>query len=90
MELNAKCLKCGYTFEADLNSEKCTCPLCSNEFNTKDVAESFIKSCENLQPATEANKGSPLKMLGQWALFGVSFVAFIVILYFIISFIVSL
>ncbi|MCH5304571.1 MAG: hypothetical protein J1E41_06880 [Ruminococcus sp.] len=84
MEYNAKCLKCGYIFDADEKVEKCTCPLCGEEISTKEAMDSFKEKFKEY--FTE--KRSTRKMILDLVVFGLSFCAFIIILYFIISFIV--
>lgn len=87
MDNNIKCTKCGYAFDYNGSEEICTCPLCSSEFSVSEGKEKF-KSSTNSNPA-EYEKKSTGKMILDWAIFGVSFAAFIVILYFIFDFIVN-
>lgn len=84
MEYNAKCTKCGYIFDTDEKSEKCTCPLCNEEILTKEATDNFN---DNLKPDF-TEKRSTGKIILDFIIFGISFCAFIFILYFLISFIV--
>lgn len=87
MENNIKCTKCGYVFDYSGDGEKCSCPLCSSEFDVRDGIENFKNRTNN--NASEYKKKSTGKIILDWAIFGVSFAAFIIILYFIFDFIVS-
>ncbi|MDD6848060.1 MAG: hypothetical protein PUD53_04705 [Oscillospiraceae bacterium] len=85
---NMKCTECGYVFEGDTEVEKNICPLCSREYNTEKALEYYRQT--NKKPKSDTTKkASPYKRVLDWVIFGLSFVAFIVILYFIINYIVN-
>ncbi|MCH5298683.1 MAG: hypothetical protein J1E96_02860 [Ruminococcus sp.] len=84
---NIKCTKCGYTFDYSGDGDSCTCPLCSSEINVSDGRENFKNRVDS--NATTYEKKSTGKIILDWAIFGVSFAAFIVILYLIFDFIVN-
>lgn len=84
MENNAKCPHCGYIFAADENNKISECPLCSGKSETCKATELFNKTERHVSTAP---KRTSAQMVGDWLIFGVSFAAFIVLMYFIISFI---
>lgn len=83
---NAKCSKCGYIYEADENSEQCECPLCKNIDDRKKSNELFKETFKDYFP----KKLSKPKLLINTLLFGVSFIVFILLLYFVITLIINL
>ncbi len=87
MDNNIKCTKCGYIFDYSGNSKTCTCPLCSNEFDVNEGKQNFKNSYAS--STHEYKKKSIAKIILDWTIFGVSFAAFIIILYFIFNFIVN-
>lgn len=86
MEYNAKCLKCGYVFKTDENLENCICPLCSNEFDTKQTMKNFNNNYI-VNKDNSSDKKSHYKIIIEWVIFSSAFCVFIVLLYFIFSFI---
>ena len=82
-----KCTECGYVFEGDTDVENGTCPLCARKYNTQSALEYYRQNnnSENKAP----KKVSKHKKIWDWIITGVSFIAFIIILYFIISYIVN-
>ena len=83
-----KCTECGYVFEGDTEVKNNTCPLCSREYNTEKALEYYRKT-NSKSNTNNHKKTSPYKRVLDWVIFGLSFVAFIVILYFIINYIVN-
>lgn len=85
---NMKCTECGYVFEGDTEVKKNICPLCSREYNTEKALE-YYRQTNKKSKSDTTKKASPYKRVLDWVIFGLSFVAFIVILYFIINYIVN-
>lgn len=83
---NAKCVKCGYIFEADESADKTVCPLCSQEMETVKAMEGFTENFKDYKP----KKRTTLRMIIDLAVFGLSLCALIIVLYFLISYIVAL
>lgn len=81
MNTKIKCPLCGYVFENTEISDDITCPLCLAEKSADDFE--IVKD----NPTTD-NK-SQKKIIFEWILFFVSFSAFIFLLYYIISYIIS-
>lgn len=84
---NIKCTKCGYIFEYSGENKIYTCPLCSSEIDVNEGVEKFDSQDKKIQG--EFKKKSTGRILLDWAIFGIAFSAFIVILYFIFNFIVN-
>ncbi|MGN1130957.1 MAG: hypothetical protein ACI4Q8_06340 [Ruminococcus sp.] len=82
-----KCTECGYVFEGDIDVENSTCPLCSRKYNTKSALEYYKQTNNSKDNAPK--KVSKHKKVWDWIITGVSFIGFIIILYFIISYIVN-
>lgn len=83
-DYNAKCAKCGYIFEADKSSDKCSCPLCGEENDTKQALSRFEEKFKDYMP----KKRTTLRMVLDLVIFGLSFSALIFIIYFLVSFII--
>lgn len=84
---NAKCLKCGYIFEADENGEKAVCPLCGEENDLNKSMESFKEKFKDYKPA---KKKTTLRMILDLVVFGLSLCALIIVLFFVVTLIVTL
>ena len=83
---NAKCLKCGYIFEADENESETNCPLCDFKMPVKEAMDSFKEKFKDYFPEKKSRK----KLLLEILVFGLSLAAFIFLLHFVISLIVNL
>lgn len=83
---NAKCSKCGYIFEADLNEKEVKCPLCSELNDTEKSSGLFKETFKDYRP----KRKTTLRMAIDLAIFGVSLAALIFVLYFVISLIIGL
>ncbi len=82
---NAKCLKCGYIFEADDEKEKAVCPLCGEENNKTEALNAFDEKFKDYKP----KKKTTLRMAADLAIFGISLCALIFVLYFLVTLIIS-
>jgi hypothetical protein len=85
---NMKCPKCGYRFQGDDNLTEGVCPLCSEKYSTEKAIEYYTLSYGN-ENDDNSNQKPMAKMIRDWIIFGVSFALFIVILYYLISFIAN-
>ncbi len=85
-EYNVKCTKCGYIFNDTSDSDKCVCPLCSTECDKKDAEQGFHEVELNFQ---KKQKRTTKKMILDMVVLGLSFSAFVFVLYFLISIIVA-
>ena len=83
---NAKCLKCGYIFEADENEAETVCPLCDNKMPTKEAMQSFKEKFKSYFPEKRSKK----RLVIDFLIFGAALVAFIILLNFVISLITTL
>ncbi|MBQ5398115.1 MAG: hypothetical protein IIU14_01620 [Ruminococcus sp.] len=85
-EYNVKCTKCGYIFFDNGEEEKCVCPLCSEECD-REEAEKGFREVENgfIQKQKRTTKRMILDML----VLGLSFSAFVIIMYFLVTVIVT-
>ncbi len=77
--MDVKCPKCGYVFECDDSEGKSVrCPLCSEESTEFEAVDTDIKP-------TQHRRRSGLRMALEWAVFGLSFSAFIVVIYLLVK-----
>lgn len=83
---NAKCIKCGYIYEADETSEKSECPLCGNLNPTKEAMDGFREKFKDYFPEKKSKGRAFLDIL----LLTGAFIAFIVVLYILIAYIAGL
>lgn len=83
-----KCPNCGYKFDGDPSNSDGICPLCSQEYSTEKAVEYYKLTYGDRQEDMNATQSVGKKFL-DWVIFAAAFIAFIVILYFIISYIVS-
>ena len=87
-KISLKCPVCGYVFQDEKKKEGNFCPLCSSEYDFDKATEFFENTKqENITPQP-SDKPRWKKVL-EWALFFLSFSAFIVALYYIIGYIVG-
>ncbi len=85
-DYNAKCLKCGYIFEADLNEDETICPLCKNKMPTAEAAKSFSEKFKDYFPEKKSKK----RLILDFLIFGAALIVFIILLHFVISLIIGL
>jgi hypothetical protein len=86
-EYNVKCSKCGYIFFDDSDSGECTCPLCQGTTGRKAAEEAYKAVEENYyKKKKRSNKRIAVDMI----IFGFSFAAFVLLMYFLISLIIAL
>lgn len=83
---NAKCIKCGYIFEADEESRETACPLCGSKMPTEEAMKGFREKFKNYFPEKRSKKKLFLDILA----FGISLAVFIFLLQFIINLIINL
>lgn len=82
MDYNAKCGKCGYVFKTDGDGETCICPLCSTEQKTTEAKGRF----KSIKTTAGYKKKTLPRLALEWAVFAAAFIAFIIILYILFSF----
>ncbi len=83
---NAKCVKCGYIFEADESKDENECPLCKNVNNTKEAMDGFKEKFKDYIPEKKSKRRVVLDIF----LFTGGLIAFILLLYFVITLITDL
>jgi preprotein translocase SecE subunit len=83
---NAKCLKCGYIFEADENESEINCPLCDHKMPAKEAMDSFKEKFKVYFPEKKSKKRILLEVI----VFALSLSVFVFLLHFVISLIIEL
>lgn len=83
---NAKCLKCGYIYEADESESTSKCPLCENTNSTKEAMAGFKEQFKDYFPEKRSRK----KVVKDIIVFTAALFAFIILLYFVVSLITTL
>ncbi len=84
---NMKCPKCGYKFKGNNLSRDGICPLCSQEYNTEKAMEYYRLTYGDED--SNKNKKSKQKVIRDWIIFCIAFVAFIIIMQYLITYIAN-
>ena len=81
----AKCVKCGYIFEADESKTENKCPLCGTLNDTKEATSGFKEKFKDYLPEKKSKKRTIIDLL----LIGAAFAAFIIVLYLLVGLILG-
>lgn len=85
-EYNVKCTKCGYIFLDETEGDKCVCPLCENECDRNEAELAYKEVEQNFITKQKKTKRS---MIVNMLTLGLSFTAFVIIIYFLIAIIAA-